>query len=111
MSGYDQICKDIALKCGQDVNSTMLRNMRLMRDGDQMAMVAVSGMAVASAIATGAIFAEEASIGTIPDKALDSMWDTLIKPMMRTAMGDVWKGTMSDILDMIISFKKATNHG
>jgi hypothetical protein len=80
---YDQMAKDLARKCADDVRSAMWRTVLLAENDGQRGAIAMMGAANANAI-TAAIFAR--LIGSDnPEAVAEALWEQM-RPMLISAI-------------------------
>lgn len=80
---YDQMAKDLARKCADDVHDAMWRTILLAESDGQRAAIAMMAAANANAI-TAAIFAR--LIGSDkPEAVADALWEQM-RPMLISAI-------------------------
>jgi hypothetical protein len=86
----DQITRDIARKCGDDVSAAIHRNMALVGGATPMAQVAFSGAASAFGAAAGSVLAVHRLTGGEPvttDEVLERVW-SIIRPLAVRSLAD-----------------------
>lgn len=80
----DQITRDIARKCGDDVSAAIHRNMALVGGATPMTQVAFSGAASALGAAAGSVLAVHFMMGgdkEAPDVVADRVW-SMLRPLV-----------------------------